>query len=161
MGRPSKYDWGEIEKAFTCGMERDRICKKYGVSRKTLDNKIALCKWEVSGEVKSAIDGAAMSIGVVSGIMDENPEIAPIIQEEVESKTRGRALFDDVNNLIMKQTKKLAGKAKTMTELYAGARTVRETGMNLGYIDRFATAVNINNNNDHTQVVGFKAEIIE
>lgn len=48
MARPSKYDWEEIRNAYECGKTVEELVSKYGVTKKTLQNRISNQLWNKS-----------------------------------------------------------------------------------------------------------------
>lgn len=46
MARPSKFNWEEIKNAYECGKTVDELVSRYGVTKKTLQNKISKELWE-------------------------------------------------------------------------------------------------------------------
>ena len=83
MARPSKYDWESIEKAYIQGAEVSDICKKYKIAKKTLQNKISECKWEITGTLKSDINEFKEVMGKVTQNAHDNPETADILTEKI------------------------------------------------------------------------------
>lgn len=150
MARPTKYNWNEIEQAYQCGMIKEKIVKKYGVTKKTLENKISAEKWEVTGEVKSAINELSDSLGRVSGVQEKFPEKAHIIAEEVEEKTKH---LQFINNLTLKNLsvmgKKIDGET-SINEHKMISETVDKSAITLGVADRHSNSgsqVTVNNQN--------------
>lgn len=83
MARPQKFNWDEIREAYECGKTVDELVKKYKVTKKTLQNKISMQLWEVSGSIKSDIAAVTESLGKISGTISRNPSKAHIIAEDV------------------------------------------------------------------------------
>lgn len=78
MGRPSKYNWEEIKKSYFIGRSVDYIVDKYGITKKTLQNKISEELWEVSGSIKSDILGLKQSIGKITDDISHNQHLSLI-----------------------------------------------------------------------------------
>ena len=108
MARPSKYDWNEIKHAYECGKTVDELVVKYGVTKKTLQNKISNELWEVMGNIKADIQGVSDSLGKITGTLSQNPEKAHIIAEDV---------LVDINNLAAKLDAKQLINGATMMNI--------------------------------------------
>jgi hypothetical protein len=165
MARPSKYNWEEIRHGYECGMTIDSIVKKYGVTKKTLENKISLDKWSVMGEVKSAINELSDSFGRVSGVQEKFPEKAHIIADEISERTKH---LQFINNLTLKNLSVMAKKVNEDTSINEHkmiGETVHKAGQTLGVIDQFAPKIELNNTNAQqnniTEIVGYKVKTIE
>jgi hypothetical protein len=104
MARPAKYDWKAIEADFKAGINKDRICRKYSIEEKTLNNKIYEKKWIVSGNAKSIMAGLSEVSGSLGQMEIEEPEIL----EAVYNRIRTESEFDLVaGRLVTKTMKKL------------------------------------------------------
>lgn len=106
--RPSKYDWEEIRNAYECGKTVDELVNKYGVTKKTLQNRISKELWEVVGNIKADIQGVSDSLGKITGTISQNPSKAHIIAESV---------MEDINTLAEKIDAKKLVNGLTMMNL--------------------------------------------
>lgn len=105
MGRPSKYNWEEIKKSYFIGRSVDDIVDKYGITKKTLQNKISEELWEVSGNIKSDILGLKQSIGKITDDISHNQELAHIISEDVKDLINELSDLVDAKKIIYSATK--------------------------------------------------------
>ena len=147
MARPSKYNWDEIRHAYESGVDVNKLCLKYGVVKKTLENRIHSNKWEVMGEINSAINEVSESFGRVSGIKEKYPEKAHIIDEQIEEKTKH---LQFINNLTLKNLSVMAKKINedlSIQDHKFVAETVDKAAITLKVADRHAPKTEINNTN--------------
>lgn len=105
MGRPSKYNWEEIKKSYFIGRSVDDIVDKYGITKKTLQNKISEELWEVSGNIKSDILGLKQSIGKITDDISHNQDLAHIISEDVKDLINELSDLVDAKKIIYSATK--------------------------------------------------------
>ena len=147
MARPPKYNWEDIQHAYECGLSLDSIVKKYGVTKKTLENKASEKKWFVSGEVKSVIEEASEGFGRVSGLQEKFPEKAQIIAEEISERTKH---LHFINNLTLKNLSVMAKKVNdetTIAEHKMISETVDKSAITLKVAERHAPKIELNNSN--------------
>ena len=104
MGRPSKYNWEEIKKSYFIGRSVDYIVDKYGITKKTLQNKISEELWEVSGNIKSDILGLKQSIGKITDDISHNQHLAHIISEDVKDLINELSDLVDAKKIIYSAT---------------------------------------------------------
>lgn len=104
MGRPSKYNWEEIKKSYFIGRSVDYIVDKYGITKKTLQNKISEELWEVSGSIKSDILGLKQSIGKITDDISHNQHLAHIISEDVKDLINELSDLVDAKKIIYSAT---------------------------------------------------------
>lgn len=100
VARPSKYDWEEIRNAYECGIKIDKLVSKYGVTKKTLQNRISNELWEVTGNIKADIQAVDDSLGKITGTISQNPSKAHIIAEETLNSINELADKLDAKKLI-------------------------------------------------------------
>ena len=100
MARPKMYDWESIEKAYKQGAEVNDICKKYKVSKKTLQNKISEKKWQVKGTLNSQINEFREVTGRVLKEIGNNPETEDINTEKVLTILEDNALMTNNRKLL-------------------------------------------------------------
>ena len=100
MARPKMYDWESIEKAYEQGAEVNDICKKYKVSKKTLQNKISEKKWQVKGTLNSQINEFREVTGRVLKEIGNNPETEDINTEKVLTILEDNALMTNNRKLL-------------------------------------------------------------
>ena len=99
-GRPTKYDWTSIEKAYIQGAEVDDICKKYKIAKKTLQNKISEMKWEVTGTLNSDINEFKEVLGRVTQNAQNNPETKEIYIEKIVTILEDNKLIQNNRKLL-------------------------------------------------------------
>lgn len=147
MARPTKYNWNDIQHAYESGMAIDKICTKYSVLKKTLENRISSYKWEIMGEVNSAINDVASSFGRVSGLKEKYPEKAQIIDEQIEEKTKHLTY---INNLTLKNLSVMAKKINddlSIQDHKAVGETVDKAAITLNVAPRHAPKIEVTNTN--------------
>lgn len=173
MARPSKYDWEEIRNAYECGKEVDELVSKYGVTKKTLQNKISQQLWEVTGSIKADISAVEDSLGKITGTISHNPEKAHIIAEDVINSINELADKIDARKLIngasMMNLTRVVEHLQNNTKLekinvgdgvqnfepvglgsadYKNIQdTIDKAGQTLGVIERAGKSVEVNNTN--------------
>lgn len=150
MARPSKYDWDSIKQAFEDGIERDVISRKYKVSRKTLDNKIALEKWEVSGELNSHVEAFRDSLGEISRNIENDPIKAEIVHEKITTILEDNAIIANNRKLATAFQRLIgqgikAGQYKTPQDIKAGVGAVRDIE---AIANPQASKIEVNNQNN-------------
>ena len=99
-GRPIKYDWTSIEKAYIQGAEVDDICKKYKITKKTLQNKISEMKWEVTGTLNTDINEFKEVLGRVTQNAQNNPETREIYIEKIVTILEDNKLIQNNRKLL-------------------------------------------------------------
>lgn len=120
MARPSKFNWEEIKNAYECGKTVDELVSRYGVTKKTLQNKISKELWEVTGNIKADIVAVKESLGNVMGTIAQNPTKAHIIAEDVLESINELADKLDAKKLINGLT--MINLTKTMEFLQNGVK---------------------------------------
>ena len=93
------YDWESIEKAYKQGAEVKDICKKYKVSKKTLQNKISEKKWEITGTLNNDVNEFREVLGKVTENARNNPETADILYEKIITILEDNALIENNRKL--------------------------------------------------------------
>ncbi|MEA2037250.1 MAG: hypothetical protein U9O94_07085 [Nanoarchaeota archaeon] len=98
----ARYDWEAIEIAYKKGIDIDVISKKYGVVRKTLQNKIYSKKWEVNtaelGNINHDIEALGHSLGKLNGHTQNDPILESIVVERIST-------IEEDNGLILNNRK--------------------------------------------------------
>jgi len=100
----AKYDWNAIEIAYKKGIEIEVIARKYGVIKKTLQNKIYSLKWEVNtpdlGNINHDIKVLGQSLGNLNGHTLDDPILEEIVLKKIDT------MFED--NGLIENNRKLA-----------------------------------------------------
>ena len=102
--KPAKFDWVEIKKAYKVGKTVDEIVDTYGVTKKTLQNRISAEKWEVSGRIKSSLSDFEKSIGKITDEISLNPDLSHIITKDVVDLINGISHLIDSKKIIYSAT---------------------------------------------------------
>lgn len=96
MARPSKYNWEDIKLAYEGGLDKPDIEKKYGVTNKTLTNKINKELWEVKGTIKAQINEFEEAVRGIA----QNPEsIQELIIEKINTQSLDNELINNNRKL--------------------------------------------------------------
>ncbi|MCK5616946.1 hypothetical protein KAR91_84570 [Candidatus Pacearchaeota archaeon] len=122
-GRPLDPKWIAIEKAYKAGKTVNDIVREFGVTKKTLQNRISLNKWELSGIASDTISKAVDISGNFRELSGSDPESAKHLADKVEELTNFNVLLEDVVMLGLKvqkeifETKKVSTQANAMGEV--------------------------------------------
>jgi len=132
MPRPNKYNWEEIKKAWQKGIDADTLSRKYGVAKKTLQNKAAAQKWgRLDGTLDDDIDGFRESFGKVASHIENSPEMADIVEEKISTIVQDNEIIGN-NRKLAKAFQGIIGKGvreglyKTPQDIKAGASTIKD-----------------------------------
>ena len=185
MARPSKYDWNEIKQAYECGKTVDELVSKYGVTKKTLQNRISNELWEVMGNIKADIKGVSDSLGKITGTIAQNPQKAHIIAEDViesinklSEKIDAKKLINGATMINLTRTIEYLQNNTKLEKIGVGAGmqqltqvglasddfrqcqdTIDKASITLGVNQRHATT-NINNTNAQQNIDNKQIEIV-
>ena len=130
-GRPSKYNWEAIEGEYRAGVQINDICRKHGIAKKTLQNKVSAELWEVSGGAKAVMKGFEEVSGILGTIEEESPEILPALYDRISTETE----FDIMaGRIVTKTLRKLesvvdSGKKLEKVGVGGGIQSFQEVGM--------------------------------
>lgn len=173
MARPSKYNWEEIKHAYECGKDVDELVSKYGITKKTLQNKISQQLWEVTGSIKADIASVKDSLGKVTGTIALNPQKAHIIAEDVlgyinelADKLDAKKLINGATMMNLTRTIELLQSNTKLEKINVGdgmqnfesvglgsndykslQETIDKASITLGVNERFSQSAVINNTN--------------
>lgn len=149
MARPSKYNWSAIEKAYKGGAEVKDICKKYNVSKKTLQNKISEFRWEITGTLNADISEFKEVLGKVTQNAQNNPETTDIYADKIITILEDNKLIQNNRKLAsalqgimgqeIKSGKINANNIKSMTGALKDIESIANPNLN-------STQVNVQNN---------------
>ena len=99
----AKTDWKAIEIAYKKGIDIDILSKKYGVVRKTLQNKIYAQKWEVNtiemGNINHDIEALGHSLGKLNGHAQNDEILESIIVKKVNTLAEDNGLMENNRKL--------------------------------------------------------------
>ena len=131
----AKYDWGAIEIAYKKGIDIDLISKKYGVVRKTLQNRIYSKKWEVNtpdmGNINHDIEALGHSLGKLNGHTQNDPILESIVIAKIETQSEDNGLITN-NRKLLRGFQGLMGKGMkdgiydTAQDIKAGVSSLKD-----------------------------------
>ena len=99
-GRPSKYNWEAIQEAYEGGLDKDLIVKKYKCTKKLLNNKINVEKWEVKGHLKADIDEFyATTHKTAENVQKLHPDNQDIIVSMIDTMEQDNELISNNRKL--------------------------------------------------------------
>ncbi len=123
MARPIKYNWSEIKKAYSDGIDTNTISKKYKVAKKTLQNKISAEKWEVIGGLNTHIEEFKDSLERISHNTQNDPIKQEIALERIETILEDNELIGN-NRKLLKAFQGLIGRG-IKEGIYAEAKDIK------------------------------------
>ena len=102
-GRPSKYDWGDIEKHYKAGMSQTEIVKKFQCPKSSLSERIKKEKWEQSEQAKSYISDSIAINEQKANLIEQDERVVEIADNIIDEQTRRRGLlFNGVEKAVKK-----------------------------------------------------------
>ena len=153
MARPTKYNWVEIKKAYSDGIDINTIVKKYKVARKTLVNKISAEKWEVLGGLNTHINEFKDSLEQISHNTHNDPILQEIALEKIETILEDNELIGN-NRKLLKAFQGLIGRG-IKKGIYSEAKDIKAGVSAIRDIEAISnpqtSQVNIQNNNQNSQ----------
>lgn len=128
----AKYNWEEIENAYQMGVDVDTICKKYKVTKKTLQNRIYSKKLELkSGNLNEATAEFGQVLGKFSGIAQTDKILEEIVTEKLNTIVEDNELIGN-NRKLSKAFQGLIGQGmksgmyKTASDIKAGVSAIKD-----------------------------------
>jgi len=98
----AKYDWDKIENAYINGVEVNIICKEYGVTKKTLQNRIYSKKLVVKpGNINTTITEVGQHLGNISGIAQNDPILEKIVEQKLDTMAEDNKLIGGNRKLLV------------------------------------------------------------
>ena len=115
MGRPSKYDWDNIEKYYKAGYPQKEIIDKFGCPKSSLSERIKKYNWEVN-ELSEPITKGIIEINEQKANLTElDSEIIPLIEDRANEISRRRGLIYNAVELSIKAKAEMLEKKKKTT----------------------------------------------
>ena len=124
MARPEKYNWNVIREAYEKGFTKDEIIIKFKTTRKLLNNKINVEKWEVKSLVMDDINEFKAKSELLSLKYNNEPLIAEMLEAKVNTQIADNELIGN-NRKLLKSFQSLIVSGIRNKDVYKTASDIR------------------------------------
>lgn len=141
MARPSKHNWVEIEDYYRSGMPSPQICKKFGISKSSLSERIKQYEWVVSEQITELTNNAAMAVKSISELPKGQQRA---VTEIIEEKLRFSSLINGNAELIASKIPAMLNQIDSPSDLKILAEANDRLAITLKVADRHAKSGDVN-----------------